>query len=254
MVTANVGCTWTPSCSSAPTGRRRGSSSHHLSRALTHSVLGQTKYLLNKSSKQLPEMGGVGNKEAITEHRATAAVGNEKLWYPCLSLSASKGRIRVSVPELKGKALLASSAFKEAIWELCFCSVCLLLLQGKKKTTDVTLNASLSSHSFPWVPAWDLPVFLQYLLALALILESSEWKSRKWAYQSIQGMETLENGEEGQVETKLKWNSKELNSSCKSIVKRHILPMAPDLTLEMDHRRGGHSAFIHHIFHLFQKM
>lgn len=185
MVIANSSCTWIPSRSSTPTGRRRRSSFHHLSWALTHSMLGQTKYLLNKSSEQLPEMGGVGNKEAITENRATAAVEIEKLWYLCLFLSASKGRIRVSVPELKGKALLASSAFKEAIWELCFCSVCLLLLQGeKKKTTDVTLNASLSSHSCPWVPAWDLPVFLQYLLTLALILESTEWKSRKWAYQS----------------------------------------------------------------------
>lgn len=106
--------------------------------------------------------------------------------------------------------LLSKKQFENCVFVLFV----FFYFRGRKKTTDVTLNASLSSHSFPWVPAWDLPVFLQYLLTLALILESSEWKSRKWAYHSIQWMETLENGEEGRGETKLKWNSKELKASC----------------------------------------
>lgn len=208
MVIANFSCTWIPSCSSTPTGRRRRSSFHHLSWALTHSMLGQTKYLLNKSFEQLPEMGGVGNKEAITENRAQSnrSCGNREAVIS-LPLSFCKQRknpvlcTRVERQSTSGIVCFQRSNLRTVF---LFCLSSFTSGEKKKKTTDVILNASLSSHSCPWVPAWDLPVFLQYLLTLALILESTEWKSRKWAYQTVEWMETLENGQQGQVGKKLK--------------------------------------------------
>lgn len=78
--------------------------SSHLSWAVTRSLQGQNKYLLDKSLEALPKVGDVGNKEAITENKVTAAVETEKLYYipPFLLITPPrKGRLCFSVPKLK---------------------------------------------------------------------------------------------------------------------------------------------------------
>lgn len=132
MVITNFSCTWIPSCSCTPTARHRWSSFLHLSWALTHSMLGQTKYLLNKSSKLLPKMGGVGNKEAITEN-SNRSCGN---WETRIALPLSFCKQR-RTPFLCTKAERQSISgifwFQRSNLKLCFCSVLSSFTSGGKK-------------------------------------------------------------------------------------------------------------------------
>ena len=78
--------TWIASCSCTPTARFGWSWFHHLSWTLTHSMLGQTKYLLNKSSKLLPENGMCWKQRSCHRKQSNCSWGRN--WNPFLCTKA----------------------------------------------------------------------------------------------------------------------------------------------------------------------